>query len=261
LPMKSHANALRQKLVNFSEYAGGLMLLLVQTIGWLVVPPFKRRQTSEQMEHMGVNSVPIVFLTAFFAGVVIAFQSAYTMKKMSAEIYVASLVSLSMTRELGPVFTALVVAARVGASVTAEIGTMKVTEQIDALESLATNPIKYLVVPRFLALVLMMPVLTLYADFVGIAGGFLVGASKLHIPPELYLRKSFDSLQYKDVLTGLLKSVVFAVIISIVACYEGMRTRGGAEGVGRSTTLSVVVSCILVIASDCFFTALFYFMF
>ena len=154
------------------------------------------------------------------------------MKKMSAQIYIASLVSLSVARELGPVLTALVVAARVGASITAELGTMKVTEQIDALEAMAANPVRYLVVPRFLALAIMLPLLTIYADVVGMLGGFVVGVSKLHISPDLYLKKTFDALVYKDISTGLLKSLVFALIISIVACYEGMNTKGGAEGVG-----------------------------
>ncbi|MBI4846757.1 MAG: ABC transporter permease [Candidatus Omnitrophica bacterium] len=252
---------LKNKILTFTEYVGGVTMLLFRTLGWLFVPPLKRKQVIEQMSKAGVDSFSIVFLTAFFAGIVLAFQTAYTMKQMSAEIYIASLVGLSMTRELGPVFTALVVAARVGASITAEVGTMNVTEQIDALETLATNPIKYLVVPRFLALVIMLPLLTIYADFVGILGGFIVGVSKLHIASHLYISKTFDALVYKDIFTGLLKAVIFAGIISIVACYEGMHTRGGAEGVGRSTTLSVVISCMLVISADCFFTALFYFMF
>ncbi len=259
--MRETVFLLRQKYFAFIEYVGGITILLLRTLWWAFVPPFKRKPIAEQMSKTGVDSFSIVFLTAFFAGIVLAFQSAYTMKQMSAEIYIASLVSLSMTRELGPVFTALVVAARVGASITAEIGTMQVTEQIDALETLAVNPIKYLVVPRFLALCIMLPLLTVYADFVGIAGGFIVGVSKLHISPHLYIKKAFDALAYKDIFTGLLKSLVFAAIISIIACYEGMRTKGGAEGVGKATTLSVVMSCILVIASDCFFTALFYFMF
>lgn len=259
--MQDNSFVLKEKITELLEYIGGLTLLFIRTIGWMFVPPFKRKPLVDQMDKTGVDSFSIVFLTAFFAGIVLAFQTAYTMRQMSAEIYIASLVSLSMTREMGPVFTALVVAARVGASITAEVGTMKVTEQIDALETLATNPIRYLVVPRFLALCIMLPLLTIYADFVGIAGGFIVGVSKLHISPSLYMKKTFDALVYKDVFSGLLKSLIFAAIISIVACYEGMRTRGGAEGVGRSTTLSVVISCMLVIASDCFFTALFYFMF
>ncbi|MCP4649152.1 MAG: ABC transporter permease [PVC group bacterium] len=249
------------KFDKFVVYVGGLTMLFLRTITWAVRPPFKKKELLYQMKKTGVDSISIVFLTAFFTGIVLAFQSAYTMRQMSAEIYIASLVALSMTRELGPVLTALVVAARVGASITAEVGTMKVTEQIDALETMGTNPIKYLVVPRFLALAMMLPLLTIYADFVGMAGGLLVGVSKLHLAPTLYMKKTFDALVYKDLYTGLLKSVVFAGIISIVACYEGMRTRGGAEGVGKSTTLSVVISCVLVISFDCFFTALFYFMF
>ncbi|MFH2137635.1 MAG: ABC transporter permease [Candidatus Omnitrophota bacterium] len=259
--MRKRFLPLNTKFDRFIEYMGGLAVLLIRTIAWGFRPPFKKKQLVEQMSKIGVDSLFIVFLTAFFTGIVLAFQTAYTMRQMSAEIYIASLVALSITRELGPVLTALVVAARVGASITAEVGTMKVTEQIDALETLATNPIKYLVVPRFLALTLMLPLLTIYADFVGMCGGLLVGVSKLHLTPALYLKKTFDSLEYKDMFTGLLKSVVFAAIISIVACYEGMKTQGGAEGVGKSTTLSVVISCVLVIASDCFFTALFYFMF
>jgi phospholipid/cholesterol/gamma-HCH transport system permease protein len=259
--MSAYTQLLKQRFSLWVEYVGGITILMFQTIKWIFVPPLKRFQLLEQMKKNGVDSLAIVALTAFFAGIVLALQSAYTMRQMSAEIYIASLVSLSMTRELGPVFTALVVAARVGASITAELGTMKVTEQIDALETLATNPIKYLVVPRFLALVIMLPLLTIIADAVGIFGGYLVGVYNLHIASNLYIKKTFDALVYKDIFTGLAKSLAFAAIISIVACYEGMRTRGGAEGVGKSTTLSVVISCIMVIAVDCFFTALFYFVF
>jgi phospholipid/cholesterol/gamma-HCH transport system permease protein len=259
--MGGYAGLLKQRFNLWLEYIGGLTILLVRTIGWVFVRPHKKFQLLDQMKKNGVDSFAIVALTAFFAGIVLALQSAYTMRQMSAEIYIASLVALSMTRELGPVFTALVVAARVGASITAEVGTMKVTEQIDALETLATNPIKYLVVPRFLSLCIMLPLLTIIADAVGIFGGYLVGVHNLHISSNLYIKKTFDALVYKDIFTGLAKAVAFAVIISIVACYEGMRTRGGAEGVGKSTTLSVVISCILVIAVDCFFTALFYFVF
>ena len=160
--MNTYTFVFKEKIKIFLEYVGGVTVLLLRTIGWTFVPPFKKKQLIEQMGKTGVDSFSIVFLTAFFAGIVLAFQTAYTMKQMSAEIYIASLVSLSMTRELGPVFTALVVAARVGSSITAEVGTMKVTEQVDALETLATNPIKYLVVPRFVALCIMLPLLTVY---------------------------------------------------------------------------------------------------
>lgn len=244
----------------FLKYAGGLWALFIETVFWIFVPPFKRKDAMDQMDKIGVNSLPIVFLTAFFTGMVLALQSAYQMQKLSASMYIASLVSLSMFRELGPVLTALVVAGRVGAAITAELGTMQVTEQIDALETLATNPIKYLVVPRFLALIFVLPLLTVYADLIGVIGGYLIGVGKLGIGSVLYTRMTFDALVLKDFITGLIKSLAFAVIICIVACYQGLNTEGGAEGVGRSTTISVVTSFILIISADCFFTALFYFM-
>ena len=192
---------------------------------------------------------------------VLALQSAYQLTKMNAQMYISSLVALSMVRELGPVLTALVIAGRVGASITAELGTMKVSEQIDALRTLAANPVKYLVVPRFLALCIMLPLLTVYADFIGIIGGYLIGVYKLLIGSTIYWKMTFDTLAFKDLFTGLFKSFVFAIIICIVSCYEGFVTEGGAEGVGKATTRSVVISFILIIAADCLFTALFYFIF
>jgi phospholipid/cholesterol/gamma-HCH transport system permease protein len=236
-------------------------MLFVETIFWVFVPPLKRRPILDQMNKIGVNSLPIAILTSLFTGMVLSLQSAYQMQKISAQMYIPSLVALSMCRELGPVLTALVVAGRVGAAITAELGTMKVTEQIDALETLATNPIKYLAVPRFIALFFMLPLLTIYADFIGIIGGYLIGVGKLGLSSALYIRMSFHPLILKDFFTGLIKSFAFAVIICIVACFQGLNTEGGAEGVGKATTLSVVISFILIIAADCFFTALFYFAF
>ena len=215
----------------------------------------------DQMNRIGVSSFPLVFLTALFTGMVLALQTAYQLQKISAELYIGSLVALSVTRELGPVLTALVIAGRVGAAITAELGTMQVTEQIDALETLSTDPVRYLVVPRFLALLIMLPILTLYADFIGILGGYTVGVYKLGIGSSLYMNMTWDPLRFKDVFTGLFKAAIFAMIVCIVSCYEGFETSGGAEGVGRSTTLSVVIAFILIISADCFFTALFYFVF
>ncbi|MFA5146180.1 MAG: ABC transporter permease [Candidatus Omnitrophota bacterium] len=253
------AEVIGHRFMAFIQYAGGISLLTGKTLFWIPIPPLRRRQVVEQMSRIGVDSLPIVSLISLFTGMVLALQSAYQMQKISAEMYIASLVALSVTRELGPVLTALIVAGRVGASITAELGTMKVTEQIDALETLATNPIKYLVVPRFLALVIMVPLLTLYSDVIGGLGGYLIGVYKLDISHSMYMKMTWNPLKYKDVFTGLIKSFFFAVIICIIACYEGMTTEGGAEGVGRATTSSVVTSFILIIASDCFFTALFYF--
>jgi len=247
------------RLLNFIRYSGGISMLMGQTLFWLPIPPLRGKQIAEQMSRIGVDSLPIVSMISLFTGMVLALQSAYQMQKISAEMYIASLVALSMTRELGPVLTALIVAGRVGASMTAELGTMKVTEQIDALETLATNPVKYLVIPRFVALVAMLPLLTLYSDVIGGFGGYIIGTGKLNISSAMYMKVTWEALRYKDVFTGLAKSFFFAIIICIVACYEGLNAEGGAEGVGRSTTSSVVMSFILIIASDCFFTALFYF--
>lgn len=259
--MLERLDRLGAKILVFLKYAGGLWSLFIETVFWIFIPPLKKKYILEQMNKIGVESLPIAFLTSLFTGMVLALQSAYQMQKMSATMYIASLVSLSMCRELGPVLTALVVAGRVGASITAELGTMKVTEQVDALETLATNPVKYLVVPRFLALIFMLPILTIYADFIGICGGYLVGVGKLGISSTMYIRMTFDPLVLKDFFTGIIKSFAFAVIICIVACFQGLNTEGGAEGVGRSTTLSVVMSFIMIIAADCLFTALFYFAF
>jgi phospholipid/cholesterol/gamma-HCH transport system permease protein len=214
-----------------------------------------------QAEKAGVESLPIVSLLALFIGIIMALQTAVQMQRLGSEMYIASIVALSLVRELGPVITALVVAGRVGAAIAAEIGSMQVTEQIDALETLATNPIRYLVVPRFLALTLMLPVLTLYADIIGMFGGYLICVHKLGISSSMYIHISFDALLSKDLFSGLLKTLFFGMIIAFVSCYGGFNVEGGAEGVGRATTRSVVTTFILIIAADCFFTALFYFIF
>ena len=234
-------------------------MLLVKTAVWTFIPPLRKGQILEQMGKIGVASFPIVFLTSLFTGMVLALQSAYQMQKVSAEMYIASLVALSITRELGPVLTALVVAGRCGAAITAELGTMKVTEQVDALETLSTNPIQYLVVPRFFALLVMLPILTIFSDFFGIVGGYLIGVGKLNITHAMYVKMTWDPLKLKDVSTGLIKSITFAMLICIIACYEGLNTSAGAEGVGRATTASVVRSFILIIVFDCLLTAIFYF--
>ncbi|MFA4889669.1 MAG: ABC transporter permease [Candidatus Omnitrophota bacterium] len=243
------------------SFLGGLTNLVLQTFYWVFIPPFKRERFFEQAKKAGSDSLPIVSLLALFIGIIFALQTAVFMQRMGSEIYIASIVALSLVRELGPVITALVVAGRVGAAIAAEIGSMQVTEQIDALEAFATNPVKYLVVPRFLALVVMLPILTLYADIIGILGGYLICVYKLGISSSMYLQVTFDALLYKDLFSGLLKSLFFGMIIAFVSCYEGFNVEGGAEGVGKATTRAVVASFILIIAADCFFTAVFYFIF
>jgi len=247
------------KVKNFLVYLGGLTILFYRSIFWLFSPSSRKRQILEQMNVIGVASFPIVVLISFFTGMVLALQSAYQMQKMSAEMYIASLVALSLTRELGPVLTGLIVAGRCGAAISAELGTMKVTEQVDALESMSMNPVHYLVVPRLFAMILMVPLLTIYADFFGILGGYIIGVGRLNITSAMYIKMTWDPLAIKDVITGLIKSVSFAGIICLVSCFEGLNSEGGAEGVGKATTSSVVRSFILIIIADCFFTALFYF--
>jgi phospholipid/cholesterol/gamma-HCH transport system permease protein len=178
---------------------------------------------------------------------------------MGAVLYVASLVAISLCRELSPVLTALVVAGRVGSAFAAELGTMKVSEQIEALDTMAINPVRFLAVPRFVALFFMLPCLTVLGNLSGIFGGFLVGTNSLNINADLYLQTTYKYLELKDINSGLIKSFVFAMIIALIGCYEGLNTKGGAEGVGKATTKSVVVSFILIILADCILTAIFYF--
>jgi phospholipid/cholesterol/gamma-HCH transport system permease protein len=252
---------LGRKTVGFVRFLGGVSTLIGQTFSWLFVFPYNSKRVFEQAKRAGVDSLPITSLIGLFIGMIFAFQTAYLMQRLGSEMYIASIVSLSLVRELGPVITALIVAGRVGAAITAEIGSMQVTEQIDALEAMATNPVRYLVVPRLLALALMLPILTMYANIIGILGGWMICVFKLGIPSRLYMNITFDVLQFKDLFTGLTKTVIFGMIIAFVSCYEGFNVEGGAEGVGRATTRSVVSSFILIITADCFFTALFYFIF
>ncbi|MFH1878473.1 MAG: ABC transporter permease [Candidatus Omnitrophota bacterium] len=248
-----------KRLADLFSYTGGLAVLLGKTVFFMFSSRPRKAEILEQLDRVGVASLPIVLLSSLFTGMVLALQSAYQMQKVSAEMYIASLVALSLTRELGPVLTALIVAGRCGAAITAEVGTMKVTEQIEAPETLSANPVQYLVVPRFAALIIMLPLLTVCADFFGILGGYIVGVGKLNITHAIYQKMTFYPLSIKDVMTGLFKSFSFAVIICTIACYEGINSCGGAEGVGKATTSSVVRSFILIIVADCFFTALFYF--
>lgn len=250
---------LGRRIISFLYFLGGLANLTLQTVYLTFKPPYKYEQIIVQCKKAGYESFPVVSVIALFIGFVFALQSAYFMQRLGSEMYIASLVALAIVRELGPVITALVVAGRVGAAHTAELGSMQVTEQIDALETLATNPVKYLVVPRFVSLSLMLPVLTLYADIIGILGSYLICVFKLGITSSMYLNITFNALVYKDLFTGLFKAWIFGMIIALVSCYEGFNVQGGAEGVGKATTRSVVITFLMIIAADCLFTALFYF--
>jgi phospholipid/cholesterol/gamma-HCH transport system permease protein len=249
------------RAMGFFSFMGGLFTLVIRSIYLAFVPPFQTDRVIEQIKKAGYDSLPIVSLVSLFIGFIFALQTAYFMQRLGSEIYIASMVALALVRELAPVITALIVAGRVGAAITAELGSMQVTEQIDALETLATNPLKYLVVPRFLALMVVLPLLTLYADVIGIFGSYLICVYKLGISSSLYLSVTFDALLYKDLFTGLFKTIFFGMIIAFVSCYEGFNVEGGAEGVGQATMRSVVTTFIMIIVADCFFTALFYFIF
>lgn len=248
-----------QLSINLSYHAGGLALLLKDTLTTLFKTKLKWDLTIDQMHKIGVTSLPLVALTALFTGMVLALQSAYQMRLFAAEQFVADLVALSITRELGPVLTAMVVAGRVGAAMAAELGTMKVTEQIDAMKVLAVDPIRYLAVPRFVAAFFMLFILTIFADTIGMLGGYLISVFKLGMSSHQYILRSITVLIVKDVVTGLIKSFFFGAIIAVVGCYFGFRASGGAEGVGRATTLAVVTALVVIIATDALFTAVFYF--
>ena len=249
---------LGKNFIELSRHAGGISYLFVATLRGLT-QPIRWQAVFEQMYKIGVTSLPLVFLTALFTGMVLSLQSAYQLKLFTAQQFTSDLVALSVTRELGPVLTAMVVAGRVGASIAAELGTMKVTEQIDAMEALAVDPVRYLVVPRVIAGFFMLFVLTIYADIIGMFGGYLVAVFKLGISSHQYLDRSIDVLMIKDIVTGLIKAFFFGATIALVGCYHGFKASGGAEGVGRATTVAVVTILILIIASDAVFTAIFYF--
>lgn len=245
--------------IDLCHQIGGISYLFADTLRCLFRTKLRWKATVDQMFKIGVTSLPLVFLTALFTGIVLALQSAYQLKLFGAQQFTSDLVALSMCRELGPVLTAMVVAGRVGASIAAEIGTMKVTEQIDALRALATDPVRYLVVPRFIATFFMLFVLTIYADVVGMLGGWAIAVFKLDINSHQYIKRAFTVLMFKDVFTGLIKAFAFGGIISIVGCYYGLKSHGGAEGVGKATTTAVVSALIMIIAMDALFTAIFYF--
>ncbi len=237
------------------EEFGRIVLLLLSTIAWMFRPPFRYQVVLKQMEFVGVNSVTVVLITGTFTGMVIALQTYYGFRMFGGESLVGSTLTLAITRELGPVFTALMVTGRAGSAMAAEIGTMKVTEQIDALYAMSVNPIQYLIMPRILAGICMLPVLTIVADFIGIVGGYFVGVELLNINSGMFMAKIIEIVELDDIFNGLIKSAFFGLILSLVGCYKGFYATGGAEGVGRATTQSVVISSVAIFISDYFLTA------
>jgi phospholipid/cholesterol/gamma-HCH transport system permease protein len=221
-------------------------------------PPFYPRLILRQVVYMGYYSLPVVGLTAIFTGMVLALQSYTGFSRFNAESAVATVVVLSVTRELGPVIAGLMVAGRVGAAMAAEIGTMRVTDQIDALTTLSTDPFRYLVLPRLLAGLITLPLLVVVADVIGVFGGYIVGTVKLGFNPANYLTQTESYLETMDVVSGLVKAGVFGFIIALMGCYHGYHSRGGAEGVGQATTHAVVSASILILVSNYMLTTAFF---
>lgn len=241
-----------------AEQTGGLGILTGRALFAMIRPPYEVGLWIRQMEQIGFRSLGVAGITTIFTGMVLALQTALSLPSLGIKYYIGSVVAKSLVRELGPVLTALIVGGRIGSGMTAEIGTMKVTEQIDALRSLATDPVKKLVVPKLVATLIMLPALTIIGDALGILGGLIVATLTLNLPPGLYLNDVFDSLTLGDVGSGIAKSFFFAYFIAVVGCYNGLNTTGGADGVGRATTNTVVLAAILVLISDFFLTKLFY---
>ncbi len=245
-------------VLSLFQTIGEVSLFATRTIAQGLSGPYYPRAIMRQMVDIGYYSLPVVGLTAIFTGMVLALQSHTGFSRFEAESAVATIVVLSMTRELGPVLAGLMVAGRVGASMAAEIGTMRVTEQIDALTTLSTSPFKYLVWPRVLAGFLMLPLLVLIADIIGVMGGFLVGVYKLGFGPIEYMNRTFDFLQTEDVVSGLVKAAIFGFLVALMGCYHGYRSRGGAQGVGAATTMAVVSASILILTANYIVTEVFF---
>jgi len=237
---------------------GRVTLFAADTVSHLARPPFYGREFGHALMQIGWFSLPVVGMTALFTGGALALQIYAGGARFNAETVVPSIVAIGLTRELGPVLGGLMVAARVASSIAAEIGTMKVTEQIDALTTLSTNPMKYLTLPRVLAATLAVPLLVAVGDAIGIMGGFMVGVGRLDFGAATYLKTTVDFLEAWDVISGLIKGAVFGFIVALMGCYHGMNSGRGAQGVGRATKSAVVASSVLILASNYLLTEVFF---
>lgn len=251
-------NKLGRVVLSFFKSAGALGIFAVETVYHCCTPPFYWKAFLRQLIEIGFYSLPVVALTTLFSGMVIALQTYSGFSQFSAEGAVSLVVLVAVTRELAPVMAGLMVAGRIGAAMAAEIGTMRVTEQIDALSTLSTNPIKYLIVPRVVAGLVMLPVLVLLGDIIGICGGYMIGVSKLDFNATTYLISTWEYLKPMDIVSGLTKAAVFGFIITLLGCYNGFYSKGGAQGVGQATTNAVVSSSILILIFNYILTEVFF---
>ena len=252
---------LTDRVGHFLLDLGGLSDLAAQTVREYWRAPLEKKLVIAQFDQIGVRSISIVVITSAFIGMVLALQTAYSLADFGGKLFIGKVVSLSLVRELAPVLMSLMVGGRVGAGITAELGTMKVTEQIDALRALATNPVRKLVVPRVLATTVMFPLLTVISCALGILGGLLIAVANLHLSANFYLRSVIETVKYNDLASGVGKTFFFGFTIGLIACFNGLRTTGGADGVGRATTMTVVTGAICVLIMDFFLTKLFLFLF
>lgn len=245
------------KITGMLHFAGGFALLTFQVVKECAYPPYYPRLIIQQVLAIGVQSIFLVSVTALATGSVMALQFGYGLSKFGGKLYVPRIVSLAILREMGPVFTSLLVAGRIGSGIASEVGSMKVTQQIDAIRALGTSPIKRIVVPRLIASLIALPILTLVADYIGLFGSMVVCMTELSINSEYFLSKSIESIRMYDFLTGMAKTIVFAFFISLTACWKGLNTEGGTQGVGNTTTWVVVTSSIFIMVSDFFLTKFF----
>ncbi len=247
-----------------AAYTGKLTILFLQVLRWIFIEPFRSRKgirriaTVDHMVETGIRTMPTLFLIMFLVGLILAMQTANQLKQFGTTEFVPGLVGVAIVKEFGPLLTAIIVAARVGAAITAELGTMVVSEEIMALETMALRPVQFLVVPRFIAMLICVPALTIMADVVGMAGGFFLGITNLNILPIEYINNSLNYTDFSDVIEGFAKSLAFGGVVSIISCHEGLSVEGGAEGVGAATTKSVVSSILFIILTDLMFTIVFY---
>lgn len=247
-----------ETILAFFQLVGQLSIFFGRSLLYAVFPPYYSRQILRHFIDIGYYSLPVVGMTTLFTGMVLALQSYTGFTRFNAEGAVSSVVVLSMTRELAPVLAGLMVAGRVGASIAAELGTMRVTEQIDALKTLSVNPYKYLIAPRLIAGMLMLPLLVLIGDVIGVFGGYVVAIYSLGFEPGTYLNQTWDTLEYMDVMSGLIKAAVFGFIVTIMGCYHGYYSGRGAQGVGSATTNAVVSASILILIFNFILTKLFF---
>lgn len=251
------AQRMGEKVLGQLRFAGGFGVLCAQMLGEMLRPPYYFRLIMEQVFFIGIQSFLLVSVTALATGSVMALQFGYGLTKFGGTLYVPKIVALAIAREMGPVFTSLLVAGRIGSGIASEVASMKVTQQIDAVRALGTSPIKRIVIPRVVAALIALPILTLCADFIGLFGAMAICSRELNINSEYFFSKVIETLRMMDLLTGMMKTLVFAFFISVTACWKGLNTEGGTQGVGATTTWVVVSSSIFIMISDFFLTKLF----